>query len=384
MPRLLVDGTALTTEPKGVGHYSYHLIDQLSRRLSRNWSIYILTFGTEIPQFSDIKILKFIHLPKLSDFVKGLLAIPLLTLYTRADVVLLPMEATAVTLGRPTLAVLHDINELIAAAGQQHLSLGRQVLEYLRGRCRLPMLRNAQLVICNSEFTFREASKRYAIPHDRLLIGYCGVDERFYCDDGAHVGDWCNVVRNWNGYVLTFATGDPRERYDLCPAVWQHVRPALPKIGLIIGGVRFAGNYVVELRGDFAKRGLIEGRDYVLLPFLDERGFAKLRALYREADFYLELSAHEGFGMQLVEAMATGTTCISSGRGALKEVGGGYTIDVDELEPSRIAATIIQSYQEELHLRDNKLQIQQTKKFAWDAVGALVAQKLSFFEKNYS
>ena len=137
--------------------------------------------------------------------------------------------------------------------------------------------------------------------------------------------------------MLTFATGDPRERYDLCPAIWEHVRAKLPEVGLIVAGIRRERDYVVELKNTFLARGLAGDRDYAFVDFIGEGEFGKLRSLYRDADFYLELSGHEGFGMQLAEAMATGTTCISSERGALSEVGSIYAIGFAELEPMHIA-----------------------------------------------
>jgi glycosyltransferase involved in cell wall biosynthesis len=87
--------------------------------------------------------------------------------------------------------------------------------------------------------------------------------------------------------------------------------------------------------------------------------------------------SHEGFGLQLAEAMATGTTCISSGRGVLLEVGDSLTINFEKLEPAHIANKIVQCYREELHLRDNIAQVEYTKRFSWDDVGALVTHKLA-------
>jgi glycosyltransferase involved in cell wall biosynthesis len=164
--------------------------------------------------------------------------------------------------------------------------------------------------------------------------------------------------------------------YELYPAICESLRQWNSDIGLVVAGVDTSADYVTSLRQDFARRHLIEGRDFVFVPFLGESEFEKLRALYRGADFYLELSAHEGFGMQLAEAMATGTTCISSGRGALHEVGGGFPIEFERLDAGCVADTLIACYRRGLHRRDNRAQIEFTRRYNWDSVGAMIAEEL--------
>jgi glycosyltransferase involved in cell wall biosynthesis len=382
MPRLLIDGTAITRTPKGVGRYSRQLVEQLLRRLGREWSISIIVFEADPPELGEAPNLSIIRIPRLSELARGLIVLPLLVIRTRADVVLLPGEVVALAMGRPTLVVLHDIDALIVSAARQRLNAYARLRDWVKLRLRVRTLRNARIVICNSEFTAKAAVISYGLRRDLISIGYCGVENRFYCNDKAHVRDWCEAVRNWHGYVLTFATGDPRERYDLCPAIWQHVHAQLPEIGLIVAGIRRGKDYVVKLENEFSARGLVEGRDYAFVDFMGESEFGRLRSLYRNADFYLELSGHEGFGMQLAEAMATGTTCISSGRGALSEVGSVYTLDFGELEPRQIAGRIIEAYQGQLHLRDNSAQVEYTRRFSWDSVGVLVARKLIELQKD--
>ncbi len=382
MARLLIDGTALSTQPKGVGRYSYRLVEQLLQRLCRDWSISIIVSDGDLPEFGQASNLSIIRLPRLSELVKGLIVIPFLTIQTRADVVLLPMEVLALTMGRPTVMVLHDIDALIVAAARQRINAPARMVNWIKERFRLRTLRNARAVICNSAFTIDAALRSYGLRREQISLGYCGVDDRFYSSDNAYVRDWCSAARYWKGYVLTFATGDPRERYDLCPVIWQHVHAQLPDIGLIVAGIRRGKDYAVELENEFSSRGLAEGRDYAFVDFIGESEFGRLRSLYRNADFYLELSGHEGFGMQLAEAMATGTTCISSGRGALSEIGSVYTLDFGELEPSQIAGRIIEAYQGQLHLRDNSAQVEYTRRFSWDSVGALVARKLIELQKD--
>jgi exopolysaccharide biosynthesis WecB/TagA/CpsF family protein len=68
---------------------------------------------------------------------------------------------------------------------------------------------------------------------------------------------------------------------------------------------------------------------------------ADLPALYRHAQLYLQPSLYEGFGLPLVEAMASGCPVLSSNRGALPEVGGDAVCLVDPLEAGALAMALL-------------------------------------------
>lgn len=376
MPRLLIDGTALSARPKGVGRYSFQLIDRITRRLGDGWRVDVMVGDDGAPPFAGSLQPRLIRVPHVSDLGRGLVVAPLLALARRADCILLPMDNAFVPVGKPVVTVVHDIPELIGAAGGEAMGPARRALESVKRVALKSTLRHADVVVCNSQFTARETIARYGVDPAAVRIGYCGIDSRFYERDSADAATLWPRIGAWDEYVLTFATGDPREQYDLCPQVWKHVCDRKDKVGLVIAGVDEGAAYVDRMRAAFAAHSLVEGRHYTLLPFLGENEFARLRALYRGADFYLELSGHEGFGMQLAEAMATGTTCISSARGALAEVAGPHAVLFDSFEPARIAGAILYGYAKGLHRRDNTAQVDYTARFNWDAVGNLVVDEI--------
>ena len=61
-----------------------------------------------------------------------------------------------------------------------------------------------------------------------------------------------------------------------------------------------------------------------------------LPALYRGARLYVEASLYEGFGLPIIEAMASGTPVLCSNRGALPEVGGKAVRLFDPTEPAQL------------------------------------------------
>jgi len=58
-----------------------------------------------------------------------------------------------------------------------------------------------------------------------------------------------------------------------------------------------------------------------------------LPVLYRDADIYVEMSRYEGFGLQVCEAMATGTVVVASDVTSLSEIvgSGGYLVPLGDV-----------------------------------------------------
>jgi alpha-1,3-rhamnosyl/mannosyltransferase len=66
-----------------------------------------------------------------------------------------------------------------------------------------------------------------------------------------------------------------------------------------------------------------------------------LPALYQGASLFLYPTLYEGFGLPVVEAMASGTPVLTSNTSALKEIAGGYAHLVDPLDAERMARAIV-------------------------------------------
>jgi glycosyltransferase involved in cell wall biosynthesis len=78
-----------------------------------------------------------------------------------------------------------------------------------------------------------------------------------------------------------------------------------------------------------------------VLPFFGEGEMGELAGVYAGASVYLDLTLHEGFGMQVIEAMACGTPVVCSDRGALPEVAGNAAILVDPTDADAAARAVM-------------------------------------------
>jgi glycosyltransferase involved in cell wall biosynthesis len=203
----------------------------------------------------------------------------------------------------PTVVTIHDLAIL-----RHPDSLPRW--HRLYGRAGLArVVRAADAVLAVSEFTKAETVELLGIPAERVRVLPNGVDDVFRPEGEGAEGD----------YVLAVATLEPRKN-----------------LGRVVEAARNAG---VELRVVGAR-----GWGGVDVPgWVGEVPDAELARLLRGARCIVYASLYEGFGLPVLEAMASGTPAVTSRGGALEEVAGGAAVLVDPLHSESIAAGIAQA-----------------------------------------
>ena len=142
------------------------------------------------------------------------------------------------------------------------------------------------------------------------------ISDFFQTDSLTTSGWFKNIPRP---YLLTFATGDNREVPEQVVNAFGKCNSQIPH-HLVI-----AGNCSESQKSTLVKTAIKMG----CLDKLHFTGYVPdndLPVLYRNADIYVEMSRYEGFGLQVCEAMATGTTVIASDVSSLPEVVGEWRL----------------------------------------------------------
>jgi glycosyltransferase involved in cell wall biosynthesis len=163
-------------------------------------------------------------------------------------------------------------------------------------------VRRAALVLAVSERTKADLVELYGVPADRIVVTPNGVDPAFSPGTGSH------------DYVLTVGAVQPRK--NQLAALAAAGEAGLP---LVVVGPEKDKGLAAELRGRGAQ---LEG--YVQTERLAE--------LYRGAACLVQASRYEGFGLPVVEAMASGTPVVAVPDTALREVAGKAAIFAEEGE----------------------------------------------------
>jgi glycosyltransferase involved in cell wall biosynthesis len=196
----------------------------------------------------------------------------------------------------PTVVTVHDVS--FAKGGELMGRKDRAVFRLVVPRA----VRGAARVLTVSERTKRDLVELYGVPAERIVVTPNGVDPAFSPGDGA--GD----------YVLS--VGAIQRRKNQVAALEAAREVGLP---LVVAGPEKDSGVAAELRRRGAR---LEG--YVAIERLAE--------LYRAAACLVQSSRFEGFGLPVVEAMASGTPVVAVSDPALSEVAGDACVVVGEDE----------------------------------------------------
>ena len=233
----------------------------------------------------------------------------------------------------PTVVTIHDLSfedEDAELMGRRDRWIFRRVVPRAA--------RGAARVLTVSERTKRDIVGRYGVPPERVVVTPNGVDPAF----GRGRAEPRNTVSQ-APYALTVGAIQPRKNQL---AALSAAREA--GLELVVVGPVKDERVAAELRAGGAR---LEG--YVPVERLAE--------LYRGAACLVQSSRFEGFGLPVVEAMASGTPVVVVPDPALVEVAGDAAVVVDE---ARLADGIRQAVAESERLRAAGLARAST--FSWE------------------
>jgi glycosyltransferase involved in cell wall biosynthesis len=177
--------------------------------------------------------------------------------------------------------------------------------------------RTCDRVFVNSRFTGGEVTELLGVPEERIVVAYPGIDPRFRPDgERADLG---------GPYLLAVSTLEPRKNLPALVAAFQLVRREHPELTLAIAGLE-----------GWEKEPLAE-EGVRLLNFVSDEELARL---YRGAAAFAYPSRFEGFGLPVVEALASGTPTVVSSHPSLDEASGGAAPRADPEDPEGFAAAL--------------------------------------------
>jgi glycosyltransferase involved in cell wall biosynthesis len=182
-------------------------------------------------------------------------------------------------------------------------------------------VRRAARVLAVSEWTKRDLVEYYGIPEQKIVVTPNGVDPVFGPDGGRPDG---------TPYALFVGTLQPRKDPLAALEALAIVDADLRLV--LVGPDKGSG---AEARRAASKLGL-NGR----VEFAGHVEKQELAKLYRGAACLVFPSRYEGFGLPVVEAMASGTPVVAAASGSIPEVAGEAAVLVEPGDPVALAGGI--------------------------------------------
>jgi glycosyltransferase involved in cell wall biosynthesis len=182
-------------------------------------------------------------------------------------------------------------------------------------------LKRARHLITDSEATRREVIDYFKWSPDSITAIALGVRPEFRPREASEVAAALSGYGlAYGGYSLCVSTLEPRKRIDRLLAAYLHLPPQLrTRYPLVLAGSNERGEQEGWLR---------------YLGFVDE---TFLPLLYSGARAFLFPSIYEGFGLPVLEAMASGVPTLTSNSSSLPEVAGGaaWLVEPDDHDQLR-------------------------------------------------
>ncbi len=197
--------------------------------------------------------------------------------------------------------------------------------------------RAARRIVVGSEFTRDEVSELLSVPAEKLRVIPYGVGQPFSADGPASGGD----------FVLAVSTLEPRKN-----------------LGRLIEGFRRADLRGLELRvvGAPGWGGVRVNGEGV--RWLTGIGDDELARLYRGAACVAYVSLYEGFGLPVLEAMASGAPVVAPAGPPFQEFAADVAVGVDPRDANSIAAGLREAVERRSELAP--LGPQRAREYSWE------------------
>lgn len=191
-------------------------------------------------------------------------------------------------------------------------------------------------IICVSRNTKKDLSRFFEVDPGKVRVVYNGVQDAFREElSEEEIERWLKNLGLSSPYLLF--VGNPTKPHKNLDRVVQAyaraVREAKITGPLVCVGDRGSAAFKIHQRAE----QLGVGDKVQLLGHVAEEA---LPAIYQGASLFLYPTLYEGFGLPVIEAMASGVAVITSNGSALKEIAEGYAHLVDPLDVQAIADAI--------------------------------------------
>ncbi len=263
----------------------------------------------------------------------------------------------------PRIITCHDLIPLVLVKGYLAPIPGARTWQRARDVARY---KTATRVIAISQATRHDLIEQLGVLPERIDVVYHGVDhERFtpleVPGERARLDAELGIQAP---YLLYMGAGDPRKNLPLLVRAFARSGVSAD-VKLVLAGP-ISAKARAALSRSIAQANLAERVQ--LLGYVDEQ---LLAPLYRQSLAHVFPSSYEGFGLPLLEAMASGAPTLTTSLSSLGEVAGDAALLIDHVDEPGLAAALERLVSDaELRSRLRERGLTRARMFTWQRCAA--------------
>ena len=196
-------------------------------------------------------------------------------------------------------------------------------------------LQRAQHLITDTEAIRQEVIAMFSWPADRITAVHLGVADSFRPLSPEGAGQVLGQYGLSHGaYCLCVSTIEPRKKIDALLGVYARLPVEMRRYYplILVGSVGWKSEEVHRQIEQACAEGWL--KYYGFVPEQD------LPVLYAGARLFIYPSSYEGFGLPVLEAMASGVPVVTSNSSSLPEVAGGAALLIDPDDVDMLADNV--------------------------------------------
>lgn len=237
--------------------------------------------------------------------------------------------------------------------------------------CEIPKsLEQADALITPSEFIKQEIIKHYGYPTENIHVTPLGVATGFkpYTQSETKTTTLKYGLTH-KQFILSVATTEPRKNLPRLLAAYTQLPHKLRTLTpLVLVGSKGWLNQDIEKQ----IKALVNQGQIISLGYVSQ---IELQHLYAAAKITAFPSLYEGFGLPIIESMASGTPVLTSQNSAMQEVAGGHAMlcdpkDINSIEVGLRGALELQSWLQQASTEGLK----HSEKFTWERCAELTIE----------
>ncbi len=324
--KIAIDVHSLGTRAAGNETYFAQLLAGLARDKSDHEYSLLYVHREALEPFQLDTRFRLVQIPA-NPILRNVVAVPRAVREIRPDVlhcqyVLPPFVKT------PTVVSIHDL-------AYEHFPEYFRPLERWRMKRQVrAAARDAAHVVTLSEYSARDIAEKYGVSREKITVTHLAADERFQPRERAVAQ---RLLAEQYGiaapFVLYVGRVQARKNLPRLVEAFAQVRAKFPELKLVIAGKR-----------DWqAERLLAPVKELGLESAVKLTGYVAaddLPLFYNAAEVFVFPSFFEGFGLPVLESMASGTPTITSKGSSLEEVAGDGALLVDPGNTNEISAAV--------------------------------------------